>query len=108
MKLFTSILLAFTISFSCVSSVTAQPQHRYEYRYEKRDNSAFVKGVVGGFIIGTIISEEKNKQEPRYRYDRDYRYERRIYDYYQERCWLTPYYDNYGRKVFVQECYPGR
>lgn len=117
MKILAS-LIAGLMLVSVPFTASAQNYHQqarptpYEYRHNSGKTESFVTGVIGGLVIGSIISEQKRYEEPRYRYDYDYRYDtrrRRDYDYgFYERCFLTPYYDNYGRKVFVRECSPGR
>ena len=111
MKKFVTSLIALTL--------ISQPVQAREYRRERHhDNTgAVVAGVLGGIILGAVITESSRERRDD-RYDRDdrrvpydqYRRMREIDDYNRywtdprRRCFDVTRYDYYGNPYYDRVC----
>lgn len=112
-KLLSSILIAATLI-----SVPAQARsrddggyrnHRYERHYDQRHDrhrggSNWVPALIGGIVLGAVISESTRND----RYDHYDRRDDRYYDrdrrYYEYECIIDHTFDRYGREIERRIC----
>lgn len=80
--------------------VAARDNYRYHSSHRGNNTGAVIAGIIGGVVLGTVISE--SGRDRRYEDRRDYRDDDRYYRGYREPRYVVV--DPYGSNVYERRC----